>query len=83
MRLAIEMPKASYEMEVGVIRAWHKQAGSLVVKGETVAVIETEKALVDIESPATGTLVEIVHGPGEEVPARTPMAWLEIDERSS
>jgi pyruvate/2-oxoglutarate dehydrogenase complex dihydrolipoamide acyltransferase (E2) component len=53
-----------------------------VVKGDAVAVIEIEKALVETESPTTGTLVEIVDGPGEEIPVRTPMAWLEVDERS-
>ena len=77
MRVAVEMPKLSYEMETGVVQAWRKGVGDRVDKGEIVADIESEKAVVELESPATGTLVEIVHGPGDEVDVRTPIAWIE------
>lgn len=43
---------------------WSKAAGEPVAKGEVVAVIETEKASVEIEAPAAGTLgIEIEAGP--------------------
>jgi pyruvate dehydrogenase E2 component (dihydrolipoamide acetyltransferase) len=77
MRVAVEMPKLSYEMETGVVQAWRKGVGDPVDKGEIVADVESEKAVVELESPATGTLVEIVHGPGDEVDVRTPIAWIE------
>ena len=77
MRVAVEMPKLSYEMETGVVQAWRKGVGDRVDKGEIVADVESEKAVVELESPATGTLVEIVHGPGDEVDVRTPIAWIE------
>jgi pyruvate dehydrogenase E2 component (dihydrolipoamide acetyltransferase) len=80
MRVAIKMPKISFEMESGVVQAWRKGVGDRLAKGEVVAEIETEKVTVDAESPETGTLVEIVHGPGEEVPVGTPIAWLEADD---
>ncbi len=48
MRVAIEMPKTSFEMESGVIRVWHKGVGDPVAKGEVVADIETEKVLVEL-----------------------------------
>jgi pyruvate dehydrogenase E2 component (dihydrolipoamide acetyltransferase) len=77
MRVAIEMPKLSFQMDSGVIQGWRKQVGEPVAKGEIVADIETEKVTVGLESPATGILVEIVHGPGDEVPAHTSIAWLD------
>ena len=77
MRVAIEMPKLNYEMETGVVQAWRKSVGDPVEKGEIVADIESEKAMVELESPASGTLTEIVHGPGDEVDVRTPIAWIE------
>ena len=77
MRVAIEMPKLNYEMETGVVQAWRKDVGDPVEKGEIVADIESEKAMVELESPAAGTLVEIVHGPGDEVDVKPPIAWIE------
>jgi pyruvate dehydrogenase E2 component (dihydrolipoamide acetyltransferase) len=77
MRVAIEMPKLNYEMETGVVQAWRKGVGDPVEKGEIVADIESEKAMVELESPAAGTLVEIVHGLGDEVDVKTPIAWIE------
>jgi pyruvate dehydrogenase E2 component (dihydrolipoamide acetyltransferase) len=77
MRVAVNMPKVNYEMEFGVVQAWHKSAGEAVSEGEVIADIETEKATVELQSPATGTLVEIVHGPGVEVPSLEPIGWIE------
>ena len=71
------MPKVNYEMEFGIVEAWRKTAGDAVVEGEVIADIETEKAIVELEAPAAGTLVEIVHPAGAEVPVLTPIAWLE------
>ncbi len=80
MRLAIEMPKVTYEMETGIVQGWHKTVGDALAIGEIVADIETEKAVVELNSPATGTLVEIVHGAGDEVPVLMPIGWLETGD---
>jgi pyruvate dehydrogenase E2 component (dihydrolipoamide acetyltransferase) len=79
MRIAIEMPKLNYEMETGVVQGWRKAVGDMVEKGEIVADIESEKAMVELESPATGKLVEIVHDQGAEVDVKTPIAWIETE----
>jgi pyruvate dehydrogenase E2 component (dihydrolipoamide acetyltransferase) len=79
-RVAVEMPKVNYEMESGVVQAWRKRVGDSVVKGEPVADIETEKAVVELEAPAAGMLVEIVHDAGAEVAVRTPIAWLDVTD---
>ena len=46
---------------------------------EAIAEIEAEKATQELESPATGTLVEILAPEGSEVKVRTLIAWIETD----
>ena len=50
------------EVEIGV---WVKAEGSTVAKDETVAIIETEKATVELPAPAAGTLTRILKPKGE------------------
>jgi pyruvate dehydrogenase E2 component (dihydrolipoamide acetyltransferase) len=76
-RIAIEMPKLGYDMETGVVSSWLKQVGDTVERGEAIAEVETDKTTVEMESVAAGTLVEIVHEAGVEVPVGQPIAYLE------
>ena len=79
MRIAIVMPKLSYDMESARMGEWSKQLGDRVARGETVGAIETEKAAVDLEAPASGRLVEIVHGAGDEVAVGQVIGYIEAD----
>jgi len=79
MRVPVPMPKVNYEMEFGIVQAWHHAVGDAVREGEVIGDIETEKATVELTAPVSGTLVEIVHGPGTEVPSLEPIAWIETD----
>ncbi|MFO1539126.1 MAG: biotin/lipoyl-containing protein [Chloroflexota bacterium] len=76
-RIAIEMPKLGYDMEVGTISAWVKKVGDSVSRGDVLAEIETEKSTVEMEALAGGTLVEISLEPGNEVPVGTVIGWLD------
>lgn len=77
MRIAIRMPKTSYEMEAGVVARWLKQAGDAVAEGEPIAEVETEKTTIELESPAAGRLVEITQREGAEVPVEQPIGYIE------
>jgi pyruvate dehydrogenase E2 component (dihydrolipoamide acetyltransferase) len=77
VRIPIEMAKLGYDMETGRIAAWTKSVGDKVGRGDVIAEIETEKATVEMESLAAGTLVEIVHGAGDEVPVGETIGWLD------
>jgi pyruvate/2-oxoglutarate dehydrogenase complex dihydrolipoamide acyltransferase (E2) component len=48
-----------------------------VTAGQPIGELETEKATVEFESPAAGTLVEIVHPAGAEVAVGTVIAFVE------
>jgi pyruvate dehydrogenase E2 component (dihydrolipoamide acetyltransferase) len=76
-RIAIEMPRLGYDMEVGRVSAWLKKPGDLIERGEVIAEIETDKTTVEMEATASGTLVEIIHSSGAEAPVGEPIAWLE------
>jgi pyruvate/2-oxoglutarate dehydrogenase complex dihydrolipoamide acyltransferase (E2) component len=80
MRVPVPMPKVNYEMEFGIVAGWRKAVGDRVKQGEAIGDIETEKAMVELEAPASGVLVEILHGAGTEVPSLQPIAWIETDE---
>jgi pyruvate/2-oxoglutarate dehydrogenase complex dihydrolipoamide acyltransferase (E2) component len=76
-RIAIEMPKLGYDMETGTIGGWLKAVGDTIDRGDSIAEIETDKTTVEMEAAVSGTLVEIVHDAGHEVPVGDTIAWLD------
>lgn len=63
----IQMPKMSDTMEEGVIAVWHKKVGDKVKSGELLAEIETDKATMEYEAEASGTLLFIAAEKGQAV----------------
>jgi pyruvate dehydrogenase E2 component (dihydrolipoamide acetyltransferase) len=70
------MPQTGAEMVEGRIVAWKKQVGERVMKGEALLEIETDKATMEVESPAAGVLLRRLYKEGEMVPATHPIAIL-------
>lgn len=60
MRVKVKIPKLGLTMTEATIVEWRKAVGDPVTAGEPLIVIETEKAEVEVEAPATGVLVEIL-----------------------
>ena len=77
MATEFTMPMLGEVMEEGRIVAWHKQVGDKVEKGEIILEVETDKAVMGVECPATGVLSEILVTAGETVPINTPLALIE------
>ena len=77
MRVEVKMPNLGMDMETGKIAAWLKKVGDPVERGEVIAEIETDKATVEMEAMASGTLAEIVAGVGSELPVGAVIAYLE------
>ncbi len=67
MAIDILMPPLSQTMDSLVLVEWSKKIGEPVARGETLFVVETDKAMLEVESPATGTLRETLAAPGAEV----------------
>jgi len=68
------MPRLSDTMEEGVLSQWVKHEGEQVRKGDVLAVIETDKAAMDMEAYDEGVLTKILVAEGASVPIGTPIA---------
>ncbi|GAB4520625.1 MAG: dihydrolipoamide acetyltransferase family protein [Anaerolineae bacterium] len=58
MAVDIVMPNLGFDMQEARIVEWLKQPGEAVRRGEPIAVIESDKANVELESIAEGVLLE-------------------------
>ncbi len=68
------MPRLSDTMTEGVLSQWVKHEGDQVRKGDVLAVIETDKAAMDMEAYDEGMLTRILVPEGASVPIGTPIA---------
>ncbi|MGD1852174.1 MAG: biotin/lipoyl-containing protein, partial [Cyanophyceae cyanobacterium] len=79
------MPALSSTMTEGKIVSWEKSPGDKVEKGETILVVESDKADMDVESFNEGFLAAIVSDAGTSVAVGETIALIaeteaEIDE---
>lgn len=62
------MPALGMAQETGTLIRWLKAPGEAVAKGEPLMEVETDKATVEVEAPASGILAQVTIQPGETVP---------------
>lgn len=74
------MPALSSTMTEGKIVSWAKSAGDKIEKGETVVVVESDKADMDVESFYEGYLASIVTEAGEMAQVNDVIALLAESE---
>src|SRR4028118_502028 len=74
MPVEITMPQQSDTMTEGTVVKWVKKEGDKVKAGEIVAEIETDKAVMEMESFDAGTLASILVQDGQKVPVGTVLA---------
>lgn len=70
------MPSLGADMEVGTILQWLVKSGDTVKRGDIVAVVDTEKATIEIEVFQSGIVESIVVPEGNEVPVGTLIAMI-------
>jgi len=69
------LPKLGADMSRGRLVEWVKKPGERIARGEVIAVIETDKANVEVEAFESGTLEKVLVQPGDEwLPVGTPLA---------
>jgi len=76
MAHTVIMPKLGQTVEESTVLKWHKRVGEPVKKGEILFEIETDKAVLEIESFVDGTLLKIIVQEGETVPVTAPVAFI-------
>jgi len=72
----IFMPALSSTMTEGKIVSWAKSPGDKVQKGETILVVESDKADMDVESFHDGYLATILIEAGEQAPVGSTIGFL-------
>lgn len=76
MATDVIMPALGMAQETGTLVRWLKPEGAQVKKGEPLAEIMTDKAMVELEAPAAGVLAGIAAAEGEDVPVGNVIAHL-------
>ena len=74
MATDVIMPALGVAQEKGTLLSWLKAEGQSVTKGEPLMEIETDKATVEIEAPASGILTNVTASPGDEIPVGNKIA---------
>lgn len=68
------MPKLGFNMSKGKLVSWHKQEGDAIQKGQPLFSVETDKAVIDIESVADGYVRKLFIEEGDTLPVTLPIA---------
>jgi pyruvate dehydrogenase E2 component (dihydrolipoamide acetyltransferase) len=76
MAISVVMPALEMAQETGKLLSWLKKEGETTRKGEPLLEIETDKATVEVEATADGTLAGIKCREGDVVPVGTIIAWI-------
>ena len=61
---------------------WHAAEGAHVDKGQTLFEIETDKAAMEVDAPASGVLKFVAASEGDVLPVGTCIGWIVAEGES-
>ena len=76
MAVEIVMPRVDMDMSSGRMGRWHAAEGAHVVKGATLFEIETDKAAMEVDAPASGLLKFVAASEGDVLPVGACIGWI-------
>ncbi|MYF90311.1 MAG: biotin-binding protein [Boseongicola sp. SB0676_bin_33] len=76
-RIELRMPELGNEITEALIDAFLKDVGDEVSEGEEIVTITTPKVTMDLEAPASGTVLELLVEEDEIVAVGTVLAVIE------
>lgn len=68
------MPALGADMSAGTLTAWLCKPGDEVRRGDVIAIVETDKADIEVEVWQSGVVERLLVEPGTKVPVGTPLA---------
>ena len=84
MATYFRMPGVSADSDEAVLESWSVQQGARIASGQTIAAVETEKAVVDVEADTDAIVHTLLVENGATVPVGDPIAiLLGVDEDAS
>lgn len=82
MATVVYMPEVLANVTEAAISTWSVQEGDSIAAGDTLAEVETEKAVVDFASEHTGVVAKLLVAAGDNVAVGAPIAVLRGDDES-
>lgn len=79
--IEFRMPSLGADMEDGTLREWLVKEGDMVKRGDIIAVVETQKGLIEIEIFSEGKISQLLIREDEKVPVGTVMALIISDAK--
>ncbi len=71
------MPSLGADMDAGTLLEWYIKPGDKVHKGDVIALVDTDKAAIEIEVFEAGVIGELFIDEGKKVPVGTPLALIQ------
>ena len=78
MRTTLKMPRLGDAADEVVILELLVRVGELVTEGQSLFLVETDKTQVEVPTPFSGRVVEIVVNAGDEVVTGSPTLAIEV-----
>ena len=76
MAVEIVMPRVDMDMASGRMGRWLAAEGDSVVKGAALFEIETDKAAMEVDAPASGVLRFVAASEGDVLPVGACIGWI-------
>jgi pyruvate dehydrogenase E2 component (dihydrolipoamide acetyltransferase) len=77
--IEFRMPSLGADMQFGTVVEWRVKPGDVVKRGDVVALVETEKGVIEVEIFENGVIESLVIPPGQKVPVGATLATLSAD----
>ncbi|WP_141334706.1 dihydrolipoamide acetyltransferase family protein [Paenibacillus sp. tmac-D7] len=78
----VRLPKMGLTMEEGIVQRFLVKPGQLYSKGDVVAEIETDKAVLEVEMPQDGVIEELLVLEGDTVEVGAPLLRLKSEQKT-
>jgi len=77
--IEVLVPPLGQTVDTLTLVSWYKTEGEAVIAGEPLYAVETDKATLDVEAPATGVLCAVNAHPGDVVKVLSAIAMIEAE----
>jgi len=77
------IPQMGEGLQEVIIETFHKQPGDTIARDEILYSMETDKAVMEVESPYAGVLKEWLASEGDLLPIGAPVALIEVEREQA
>lgn len=78
-QIEVKVPQLSESVAEATMLSWHKKVGEPVTRDENLIDIETDKVVLELPAPASGTIIQIIKGDGTTVVAGEVIAIIDTE----